>query len=141
MSHDATTGMNPVAPRRVAPEGEAAPIHVEVRVARNEVADALLEPWLRPVEHSTIDAAAVARVTETLADADPEGILAIDPSVRDEYRREAEMVVALASVGALTTETLWAVFASQFGGESRFGARHSTAWPYLLSWIAVDLDE
>ena len=50
------------------------------------------------------------------------------------------LIAALHETGHLTRESLWAVFASQFGSSS-FGERHSTAWPYLLSWIELAWDE
>ena len=109
-----------------------------VPLVRNEEAEAILAPLLDGVDLAGIDKAPLAELNQTINDADPEAL--VYEGTRDEYEEEAVLIAALYEAGQLTRESLWAVFASQFG-RSSFGERRSTAWPYLLSWIELAWDE
>lgn len=106
-------------------------------LVRNYEADAVIAPALLGVDFDDLDLDVVDAVTAALYDADTEVIrkVAYNPN---EYRDEAEIIVALSTVDQLTADSLWAVFASQFGSSS-FGDRYSSSWPYLLSWLDLDI--
>ena len=110
----------------------------DLDTVRNSEADLILEPLLHAIDLSALDREVVLKVMATLVDANTEGIpdLAASPET---YNVESIMIVALHCASSLNRDSLWAVFASQFGTSS-FGEKGSTSWPYLLSWIELDLD-
>ena len=94
-------------------------------------ADALLEPLLADVDLDAIPRVSVRKIEAVLDLLDTIGIAGYP----NEYLSEAQLLAALRQVKALTNQTLWAVFASQFGSPPVLGGPHSAKVQELLAEV------
>jgi len=95
-------------------------------------ADDLLEPLLTDVDLNAIPRVAVRKIEAVLDLLDPIGIAGYP----NEYLSEARLLAALQQSNALTAQTLWAVFASQFGSAGILGAAGSDTLMDILGELA-----